>query len=434
MPKVYLKENVYEAALKRLKYIFDEFDNIIIAFSGGKDSGVLLELCDDYITANKIDKNVAIMHIDYECQYQFTTDYVSRTLNRLYDKYEVYHICMPIKANCGCRMDADWWIPWEESKKNLWVRELPKKSVNINNHKFNFWKDGMEDYDFQMHFTEWYKNKKQGKTIVLTGIRAGESYTRYMRSVTKINKYKNKQYILEQVNKTYHGFPLYDWETEDIWIYNAKFNKDYNKLYDLYYQAGLSIDQMRVANPFHSCGLDTLKLYKAIDPNMWGKMVSRVNGVCFAGIYGGTTAMGWKSITLPKGHTWKSYCMFLLSTLEPKVREHYMQKLETSMYVWQEKGCVVSDETIEELNKLGIEYEDLGITKKSKKRTIRFKNYEDDLDVTNFREVPTYKRMCVCILKNDYTCKYMGFSQTKNDLVKRKKCMEKYSKVIKGEI
>ena len=230
MPKVYLKENVYEAALKRLKYIFDEFDNIIIAFSGGKDSGVLLELCDDYITANKIDKNVAIMHIDYECQYQFTTDYVSRTLNRLYDKYEVYHICMPIKANCGCRMDADWWIPWEESKKNLWVRELPKKSVNINNHKFNFWKDGMEDYDFQMHFTEWYKNKKQGKTIVLTGIRAGESYTRYMRSVTKINKYKNKQYILEQVNKTYHGFPLYDWETEDIWIYNAKFNKDYNKL------------------------------------------------------------------------------------------------------------------------------------------------------------------------------------------------------------
>ena len=191
---------------------------------------------------------------------------------------------------------------------------------------------------------------------------------------------------------------------------------------------------MRVANPFHSCGLDTLKLYKAIDPNMWGKMVSRVNGVCFAGIYGGTTAMGWKSITLPKGHTWKSYCMFLLSTLEPKVREHYMQKLETSMYVWQEKGCVVSDETIEELNKLGIEYEDLGITKKSKKRTIRFKNYEDDLDVTNFREVPTYKRMCVCILKNDYTCKYMGSSQTKNDLVKRKKCMEKYSKVIKGEI
>ena len=39
MVREYLEQNVYEALRKRLKFIFEEFDNIYISFSGGKDSG-----------------------------------------------------------------------------------------------------------------------------------------------------------------------------------------------------------------------------------------------------------------------------------------------------------------------------------------------------------------------------------------------------------
>ena len=42
--KKYLDINVYEALQERLKYIFENFDNIYVAFSGGKDSGLLLNL------------------------------------------------------------------------------------------------------------------------------------------------------------------------------------------------------------------------------------------------------------------------------------------------------------------------------------------------------------------------------------------------------
>ena len=39
--KTYLDKNVYEAALERIAYCFQEFDNVLVSFSGGKDSVAL---------------------------------------------------------------------------------------------------------------------------------------------------------------------------------------------------------------------------------------------------------------------------------------------------------------------------------------------------------------------------------------------------------
>ena len=47
-------KNVYELAQERLDVIFREFDTICVSFSGGKDSGVLLNLCIDYIRRNRL--------------------------------------------------------------------------------------------------------------------------------------------------------------------------------------------------------------------------------------------------------------------------------------------------------------------------------------------------------------------------------------------
>lgn len=48
-------------------------------------------------------------------------------------------------------------------------------------------------------------------------------------------------------------------------------------------------------SPFNDCAQESLKLYKVIDPSNWARMIGRVNGVNFTGLYGGTTAMGWKT-------------------------------------------------------------------------------------------------------------------------------------------
>lgn len=135
----------------------------------------------------------------------------------------------------------------------------------------------------------------------------------------------------------YNAYPIYDWKTQDIWIANGKFGWTYNHLYDLYYQAGVPLSRQRVASPFISQAISTLFIYKVVDPDMWGRMVGRVNGVGFAGIYGNTSAMGWRAIKCPAGFSWEKYMYFLLNTLPEETRENYLNKLRVSRKFWREK-------------------------------------------------------------------------------------------------
>ena len=41
MIREYEDQDVYEALQQRLEYLIEEFDNIYISFTGGKDSGLL---------------------------------------------------------------------------------------------------------------------------------------------------------------------------------------------------------------------------------------------------------------------------------------------------------------------------------------------------------------------------------------------------------
>lgn len=419
--------NVYQRTQERLKFIFDEFDNIYVSFSGGKDSGVLLNLCIDYIRNNKLNRKIGVFHLDYEAQYEMTTKYVNETLEQNKDILEVYRCCIPFKVTTCTSMHQSYWRPWELDKKDLWVSNLPTECYQENS--FDFYKSDMWDYEFQELFSKWYHDLKRAKkTCCLVGIRTQESLNRWraIHSDKNTNKYKKVNYTKKMFNNVFNAYPIFDWTTDDIWIGNNTFNWTYNKLYDVFYQAGLTINQMRVASPFISTAQDSLKLYKVIEPHIWGKLIGRVNGVNFTGIYGGTTAMGWNSIKLPNGHTWKSYMEFLLSTLPSNSAENYKKKLESSIKFWKEKGGCLSQEIIDKLIDLKIPIQVIKETNyNTDKKPVRM-DYLDDIEIKEFKEIPTYKRMCICIIKNDHLCKYMGFSLTKTETEIRKNAETKY--------
>ncbi|MDR1209070.1 MAG: DUF3440 domain-containing protein [Clostridiales bacterium] len=430
MAKVYTDQNVFNAFMDRMEYIFSKFDHVVVAFSGGKDSGLMLELVNLYYARRRPDAKVSVYHIDYEGNYQYTIDYVSRCMGK-YPYFDYYHLCMPVSASCGVSMYQSTWMPWNPDEKDIWLKERPPGAITLENHGFDFFKVGMSDYVFQTKFGKWlHKRRGAKRTAVLVGIRAQESLNRY-HAVTRDSAYRmfgKIAYSTRVYTGIYNFYPLYDWLVEDIWTANAKFGFDYNKLYDLYYLAGIPVVEMRVANPFHECGVEALKLFRAIEPNTWSRLVGRVNGANFGAIYGGTKAVGYKDISLPKGHTWKTYTEFLLNTLPSRTREIYRRKFETSLRYWLDKGGALPVRVVNELRKTDIVFERLGKpTGKRKYRSdhevVRFAEYPDSVDLRNFRSLPSYKRMCVTIMKNDTSCRYMGFSQTKDELQKGKEAM-----------
>ena len=427
--------NVYELAKERIEFVFNKFEYVCVSFSGGKDSGILLNLAIDHCRKNYPGRRMGVFHIDYEAQYQMTTDYVDSELKKNSDILDIYRICLPVAAHCATSMHQSYWIPWDSDKKELWVRDIPE-SINESNHSFDFFVKGMWDYDFQSKFPLWLKEKLGVNSVCcLVGIRTQESFNRWraIHSAKNNRKFQEKEWTLDYGNGIVNAYPIFDWITEDVWICNAQNGYDYNKLYDIFWQAGLTIGQMRVASPFHDCGIENLKLYKVIDPKNWGKMIGRTNGVNFSGLYGGTTAMGWRSIKLPDGHTWKTYYEFLLTTLPESAAESYSKKLEKSICFWKEKGGVLSQEVINKLLTLGINVNIGDLTNyKTNKHPVKME-YLDDIDITEFTDIPTYKRMCICIMKNDHLCKFMGFSATKTETQIRTEAESKYSKVLESK-
>ena len=425
--QVYINENVFIAAMARIAFIFAHFDNIVVAFSGGKDSGVLLNLALEYARKNALLHKLGVFHLDYEAQYTATTEYVDETYASLPEGVDRLRCCVPVKVPTCTSMHETFWRPWDPEKRDLWVRDMPAECLKAED--FDYLTDEMSDYAFQERFSLWHHRRTGAeKTCVLIGIRADESLDRWRTIVSdrNVNKFEGQPWTTKAFDNVYMAYPIYDWHVDDIWTANAKFGWRYNKLYDLMHFAGLPTHSMRVASPFNSAAKASLSLYRVLDPQVWGKMVSRVNGVNFTAMYGDTKAMGWKRIEKPTHFTWQQYAMFLLDTLPEETAAGFRKKLEKSLQFWREKGGCLSDEAIADLRSAGVEFEVGDMTNyRTDKIPVRM-DYIDEVDSSEFRNIPTWKRLCVTILKNDHVGKYMGFSLTKNEMDRRKAAIEKY--------
>lgn len=436
MKKQYLKENVYEALQERFRILFEEFDNILVSFSGGKDSGLLLNLLMDYMKEHHIDKKIGLFHQDFEAQYSLTIEYVKRTFDKYLDRVEPYWVCLPMATRTALSSYQSFWYPWDDRKQELWVRPMPDVPylIHLGNNPFSLYRYRMHQEDLAKQFGRWYKNTHgEKKTVVLLGIRAEESLSRYNGFINRRYQYKDNCWITKQFKDVYCASPLYDWTTSDVWTANYRFGYDYNRLYDLYYKAGLTPSQMRVASPFNDSAKESLNLYRILEPELWTRLVGRVQGANFGAIYGRTKAMGYRNVSLPAGYTWKKYTLFLLETLPARLRRSYIEKFNTSIHFWHTVGGGLSEECIEEIEKCGYRIQRNGIsnyTKDKKTRVIFLDDIPDDTDnVHSTKDIPSWKRMCYCILKNDHTCRFLGFGLTREQKVRIDRLTKKYKGV-----
>lgn len=441
MHKQYTGQNVYEALQDRLRFLFEEFDNIYVSFSGGKDSGLLLNLVLDFRQKYYPDRVLGVFHQDFEAQYSVTTEYVERTFKRLTDpKIERYWVCLPMATRTAMSNYEMFWYPWDDKKQDIWVRPMPKYPyvINLQNNPIFTYRYRMHQEHLAKQFSRWYRmGHSSKKTVCLLGMRASESLQRYSGFINRKYGYKGTCWITQQFKETWAASPLYDWTTSDVWHANYHFGYDYNELYDLYFKAGVKPEMMRVASPFNDSAKESLNLYRVIDPEIWAKLVGRVRGANFGAIYGKTKALGYRNLTLPEGHTWKSYTQFLLDTLPPKLRNNYLRKFQTSIDFWHNTGGGLEEETIRELTEHGYLIRRNGVSNYTVMRNSRIiflgeiPDHTDDILST--KDIPSWKRMCYCILKNDHMCRFMGFGLTKEQREQVAVLKKEYAQVVKTE-
>jgi len=427
--KKYTEVNVYDAAVKRIDFIFKNFERIYLSFSGGKDSGVMLNLTLEYMRKHDIKNKIGIMVLDNEANYDYSLEFMHSILEKNLDLLDVYWCSLPITLPCTVSAYATEWQCWGVNDEKRWIRPMGKQPyvVNMQNCPFDFFEENMSYDEFWDKFGDWYGQGK--RTACLIGIRADESLNRFRAIMNDRKETLHGQMWTKKNTKiVYNCYPIYDWKTEDIWVANGKFEWEYNELYDIFWKAGLSIHQMRVASPFMSESKSSLNLYRVIDPHVWQTLCARVQGANFIATYG--KQLTYHSYKLPEGHTWKSFVKFLLDTLPKEVAENFKMRFIQSFKYWGRVGRGLSEKTIKELRENGIHFYENGKTVhggKTKTRVV-IKSYPDHLDMLSCGngEVASWKRFAITILKNDHTCKYMGLAPTKEQAVRQRQIMEKY--------
>ena len=266
--RIYTTQNVYDALQDRLRFIFEEFDNIYLSFSGGKDSGLLLNLTLDFQKKYFPNKKIGVFHQDFEAQYTVTTEYIERTFQKIEHDVEPYWVCLPMATRTALSSYEMFWYPWDDTMQSAWVRPMPNHPyvINLEHNPIATYRYRMHQEDLAKQFSRWYRSSHEfKKTVCLLGIRADESLQRYSGILNKKYGYNDICWISKQFKDVWCASPIYDWSLSDVWHANYKFGYDYNRLYDLYYMAGLKPDQMRVASPFNDYAKDSLHLYRVID-------------------------------------------------------------------------------------------------------------------------------------------------------------------------
>lgn len=392
--KKYININVFDAACNRFDFIYSNFEKVCISFSNGKDSGVLLNLA---IEAAKKNNRlpVNVLYIDMEAQYRHAIEFTDRMFNR--EEVQGWWVCLPIHLRNAVSQINPYWVCWDKKARKAWVREFPNNKYVINDETyFPFFKYGMEFEEFVPEFAKWFSEGK--KTACCVGIRSDESLNRF-RTIANEKKiqYENFQWTTklfpkDENSQIYNCYPIYDWKCEDIWIANGKFNWDYNEIYNLMYLAGVPINKQRLCQPYGDDQRQGLYLFKMLEPETWAKVVNRVEGANFGNRYTETdrTTLGNYKVNLPPGHTYESYAKFLLNTMPQHWADHYREKINKFLDWWEKEGVK--------------EIPDFADPKKEASK-----------------KIPSWRRICKVILKNDWWCKGLSFAQTKKELQKQVK-------------
>ena len=201
----YKENNVFEEALERINFVFDNCDDVIVSMSGGKDSTVLFNLA---MTVAK-ERNrlpLKVFWLDQEAEWKATSDYMEKIMSR--PDVEPYWFQIPFDFTNSLSAQKNFIKVWDDEESDKWIRKKSDISIKENPLKYNRFHDLVE------HLPSCCTKAKH--CGVLVGMRVTESLNRKMLIAHSNAKFKGITWCRAPIENTRVFYPIYDFKDDDI--------------------------------------------------------------------------------------------------------------------------------------------------------------------------------------------------------------------------
>lgn len=312
--RFYTDKDVLTRARERVSLVFDNFENIVVSVSSGKDSTALYWL--SVQEAERRGRRIKVFFLDQEAEYQSSISLIENMM--IHPSVVPLWYQVPIYLTNATSYKQDMLYAWGVGEK--WMREKSSMAVHEIKGKYP---------ERFYGFFNWMERNNEN-TAFLVGLRSEESLNR-LRAVILHPGWNSVLWSTKTAGKRTHRFyPIYDWGMGDVWKFINDSGVPYNAIYDKMFRANKNYYKtMRVSNLIHEKSFKVVADLQVYEPDTFNRLVERISGVHVASIYA-TEKSVFDANKLPEHfNTWLSFRDYLLETSPLKNKERFIRRFES---------------------------------------------------------------------------------------------------------
>lgn len=267
--KIYGRQNVFDAALDRIRYLYREFPEVVCCWSGGKDSTVCLHLCLE--VARELGRlPLRVAWLDQEVEWQGTVDLAEKVMTRPDVKPMWFQMPMVITNNASSYERFNYC--WRESDRAKWAHPQHPLSTKVNRY-------GTVRFH-ELFGAIWRVEFPDTPVCAIGGMRTQETPKRALCLTERAPCYKWITWGKPTDRRRGHFtfYPIFDWDVQDVWKAIHAHGWEYNRVYDGMYRYGVAVRDMRISNLHHETAIQNLLLVQEIEPETWVRVADRICG------------------------------------------------------------------------------------------------------------------------------------------------------------
>jgi predicted phosphoadenosine phosphosulfate sulfurtransferase len=273
--------------------LYEDGHEVVVSFSGGKDSTCALEVC--LLAAAEADRlPVKVAMRDEEVMVPGVFEYCERVAARPEIEFH-WMVCHQPIVNCFNRESPYFWCFDTALSASEWVRVPPAFAYEI-----------PELFIQGLVTRERFRPAPAHDLFTVTGLRAAESPNR-IRGV-----HSSGGYLTKHANKWGSRFarPIYDWADGDVWKAILDNDWDYARCYDVMHRFGVARRNMRVAPPTQRpAQLKILTIFSQSHPQWFDRVAARCPGVREAVRFGRVSMEPQRRVGEPWSATYQRECI-----------------------------------------------------------------------------------------------------------------------------